>query len=263
MPLLEIVVAPTTADWATETARAFGVAQGKTVIVVKDGPGFYTTRILSPFLNEAITLLDEGAEITALDRALKDFGFPVGPIALMDEVGIDVGAHVSAHLGQAFAARGLAGSNGLSRLAEAGYAGRKNGRGFYVYSGKSSKSKDKQVNREVYAFFGGGERRYFPPQEIADRLSLLMVNEAVHCLQEEIIASAVDGDVGAVLGLGFPPFRGGPFRYVDSVGAAAVADRLEEFARRLGPRFQPAPMLLDLARSGGTFYPATQPGGVA
>ena len=108
MPLLEVVVAEKTAPWAVATARAFGVAQGKTVIVVKDGPGFYTTRILGPFINEAVVLLDEGAAIPALDAALLDFGFPVGPVALLDEVGIDVAAHVSKDLGKAFAARGAA-----------------------------------------------------------------------------------------------------------------------------------------------------------
>jgi 3-hydroxyacyl-CoA dehydrogenase/enoyl-CoA hydratase/3-hydroxybutyryl-CoA epimerase len=252
MPLLEIVAAATTADWAVETARAFGIRQGKTVIVVRDGPGFYTTRILAPFLNEATALVEEGAEIAAIDRALKSFGYPVGPMALMDEVGIDVGAHVSEFLGQAFSARGLEPSDALARMAAAGYAGRKNRRGFYRYDAGRGKG-PKQVDERVYAFFGGGPRREISAREMADRLCLLMVNEAVHCLQEEIIASPSDGDVGAVLGLGFPPFRGGPFRYVDTVGAAAVVDSLEAFARRLGPRFLPAPLLVDAAREGKRF----------
>jgi 3-hydroxyacyl-CoA dehydrogenase/enoyl-CoA hydratase/3-hydroxybutyryl-CoA epimerase len=252
MPLLEIVAAATTADWAVETARAFGIRQGKTVIVVRDGPGFYTTRILAPFLNEATALVEEGAEIAAIDRALKSFGYPVGPMALMDEVGIDVGAHVSEFLGQAFSARGLEPSDALARMAAAGYAGRKNRRGFYRYDAGRGKGA-KQVDEGVYAFFGGGPRREISAREMADRLCLLMVNEAIHCLQEEIIASPSDGDVGAVLGLGFPPFRGGPFRYVDTVGAASVVDSLEAFARRLGPRFLPAPLLVDAAREGKRF----------
>lgn len=253
MPLLEVIAAPATADWAVETARAFGVLQGKTVIVVKDGPGFYTTRILAPFLNEATVLVEEGAEIRALDRALKAFGYPVGPAALMDEVGIDVGAHVAEFLGHAFAARGLEPAAGMARMAAAGYAGRKNGRGFYRYDGGSKKG-GKQVDDRVYGFFGGGPRREISAREMADRLSLLMVNEAIHCLQEEVIATPADGDVGAVLGLGFPPFRGGPFRHVDAVGAGAVVDHLEAFARRLGPRYLPAPLLVDMAREGKTFY---------
>ena len=254
MPLLEIVVAPQTADWATATARALGVAQGKTVIVVKDGPGFYTTRILGPFMNEAIRLLEEGAAIRHIDTALKDFGFPVGPITLIDEVGIDVGAHVARDLGQAFEARGLGASDVLPRMAEAGFQGRKSGKGFYLYDAKSSSGK-KPVNPAAYEFFGGSERKAFDKVKMAERLTLLMVNEAVHCLDEGVIASARDGDVGAILGLGFPPFRGGPFRYVDAAGPAEVVARMRTLAAELGPRFEPAPLLARLAAEGRTFYP--------
>ncbi|HSL17044.1 MAG TPA: 3-hydroxyacyl-CoA dehydrogenase NAD-binding domain-containing protein [Methylomirabilota bacterium] len=253
MPLLEIVVAEATASWATATARAFGVAQGKTCIVVKDGPGFYTTRILAPYLNEAVVLLEEGAKIEDLDRVMKDFGFPVGPVALMDEVGIDVGAHVAADLGAAFADRGLGASDALPRMFEAGYGGRKNRRGFYLYPKKKTKG-PRQVNPEVYAFFGGAERRRVAAEEIRDRMALLMVNEAAHCLDDGVIASPEDGDLGAILGLGFPPFRGGPFRFVDHQGAAAVVERLEALAGRHGPRFAPAAGLHDLAKTGGRFY---------
>jgi 3-hydroxyacyl-CoA dehydrogenase/enoyl-CoA hydratase/3-hydroxybutyryl-CoA epimerase len=149
MPLLEVVVAKKTASWAVATARAFGVAQGKTVIVVKDGPGFYTTRILGPFINEAVVLLDEGAAIPALDEALLEFGFPVGPVALLDEVGIDVAAHVSKDLGKAFASRGAAPSATFTKLFDAGYRGRKNGRGFYVYRAEARSGGSKEVDREV------------------------------------------------------------------------------------------------------------------
>ena len=132
MPLLEIVVADRTAQWATATAHAFGTAQGKTCIVVKDGPGFYTTRILAPYLNEAVLLVEEGAPIEDVDRAMKDFGYPVGPLALVDEVGIDVGAHVARDLGRAFADRGLEGSGAMPNLFEAGLHGRKIRRGYYL-----------------------------------------------------------------------------------------------------------------------------------
>lgn len=254
MPLLEIVVAESTADWATATARALGIAQGKTCIVVKDGPGFYTTRILAPYLNEAVVLLEEGARIEDLDRVMKDFGYPVGPVALMDEVGIDVGAHVAADLGAAFAGRGLGSSDALPKMYEAGFEGRKNGKGFYLYPEKKKKG-PKPVNTAVYGFFGGSNRRTVTADEIRDRMALLMINEAVHCLDEGIVASAEDGDLGAILGLGFPPFRGGPFQYVDHEGAAAIVQRLETLAQRHGPRFQPAGGLRELAKSGGHFYP--------
>ncbi len=255
MPLLEIVRAPQTSEEALATARAFAVAQGKTPIVVADGPGFYTTRILAPYLNEAMLLLEEGARIEALDRAMKDFGYPVGPIALLDEVGIDVGAHVAEDLGSAFAHRGLGSSTALPRLLAEGYRGRKNRKGFYVYPSPGKRGR-KRPDEAVYALLGGVPRRDVPAAEIQDRLALLMVNEAAHCLGEEVIGSPRDGDLGAVLGLGFPPFRGGPFHHVDSLGAAAVVDRLRELADRLGPRFEPAPVLEELAASGGRFFSA-------
>ncbi|MDX1389685.1 MAG: 3-hydroxyacyl-CoA dehydrogenase NAD-binding domain-containing protein, partial [Acidobacteriota bacterium] len=254
MPLLEIIVTETTAPWALATARAFGIQQGKTVIVVKDGPGFYTSRILSPFLSEAVFLLQEGARVHEIDRAIRDFGYPVGPLTLLDEVGIDVAAHVTDEFGQIFAGRGLAAPDAFPRMRDAGLLGRKTNKGFYLYGGKRGK-KGRPVNENVYRFFGDAPRRTLPPGEIADRLALLMINEAAYCLQEGIIAAPRDGDVGAILGLGFPPFRGGPFRYVDAMGAAGIVGTMKRLRDRLeAPRFEPAPLLRDQARVGATFY---------
>jgi 3-hydroxyacyl-CoA dehydrogenase/enoyl-CoA hydratase/3-hydroxybutyryl-CoA epimerase len=256
MPLLEIVVTPQTADWAVATAQQFGIKQGKTVIVVKDGPGFYTTRILAPYMNEAIVLMEEGADLQALDRALKDYGFPVGPVVLLDEVGIDVGAHVGRDLGPMFAARGGNPSETLPKLVEAGYLGRKSGKGFFLYP-PGEKKGGKDINPGVYKFIGGSQRKPMDPREMADRLALLMINEAVYCLQEGILSSPRDGDVGAIMGLGFPPFKGGPFRYIDDVGAQAVVARMRELAAKYGPRFEPAPLLAEMAESGRKFYQET------
>jgi len=253
MPLLEIVVAERTAAWATATAHAFGTAQGKTCIVVKDGPGFYTTRILAPYLNEAVLLVEEGARVEDVDRAMKDFGYPVGPLALVDEVGIDVGAHVAQDLGRAFADRGLEGSGAMPGLYEAGLHGRKNGRGFYLYP-KTKKKGKKQVNPEIYGLLSGESRRSVDAAEIQDRLALLMVNEAVHCLQEGVISSPRDGDLGAILGLGFPPFRGGVFRYIDTTGAETVVSRMRAIAEEQGKRFEPAALLTEMVKNGGVFY---------
>jgi 3-hydroxyacyl-CoA dehydrogenase/enoyl-CoA hydratase/3-hydroxybutyryl-CoA epimerase len=139
-------------------------------------------------------------------------------------------------------------------MVAAGFQGRKNRKGFYLYPEKKKKG-PRRVDHSVYELFGGPDRRRLAPDEIRDRMALLMVNEAVHCLDEGVIASPEDGDLGAILGLGFPPFRGGPFRFVDHEGAAAVVDRMEALAERHGPRFEPAGGLKELARTGERFYP--------
>jgi len=254
MPLLELVVAPQTADWAVATARAFGIRQGKTVIAVKDGPGFYTSRILAPYVAEATILVEEGAHTRDVDEALLDFGFPVGPLALLDEVGIDVAAHVARNSGQLYADRGLGGSDAFVRLADAGYEGRKNKRGFYRYDGQKRKKGPRPVNQEVYALLGGAPRKSVDAETMARRLALLMVNEAVYCLQEGVIESPRDGDVGAILGLGFAPFRGGPFRYLDTLGTAKAVETMECLRDVHGPRFEPAPLLREMAASDRRFH---------
>ncbi len=250
MPLLEIITTDQTADWVTQTAIQAGVNQGKNVIVVNDGPGFYTTRILAPYMNEALLLLDEGASIEFLDKMMKDFGFPVGPMALFDEVGIDVGAHVAETMAPMFAKRGVEATHKANELHDAGYQGRKNKRGMYRYES----GKKKEVNTEIYQHFGGSNRTN-PDKEIAQqRMLLTMVNEAAWCLKENIITSPTDGDLGAILGLGFPPFLGGPFRYIDQKGVQQVLDQLNEFTEKFGPRFKPASILADYAKSGKKFH---------
>lgn len=250
MPLLEIIKTDKTADWVIATAYDVGLRQGKTVIVVDDGPGFYTTRILAPFINEALLMLEEGAAIEQLDKSMKNFGFPVGPVALLDEVGIDVGAHVAGVLSDTFEERGAKTSKKAKELMDAGYKGRKNKKGFYNYSD----DKKKDVNKEIYGFFGGEKRKEFKPIEIQERLSLVMVNEAVHCLQDGILKSPTDGDLGAILGLGFPPFLGGPFRYADREGASTIVERMEILQTELGDRFKPADLLKDHAENATIFH---------
>ena len=250
MPLLEVIVTPQTDPEATVTAVAYGKRLGKTVIVVNDGPGFYTTRTLSAYMNEAGRLLDEGASIESLDKALVDFGFPVGPITLLDEVGIDVGGKVGLVLSEAFGAR-MAPSEAMRRVVTAGRTGRKGGKGFYRYDEGGKKG---PVDETIYELVGG-QRREIDAAEITQRCVLAMVNEAAHCLEEGILRSPRDGDIGAVFGIGFPPFRGGPFRYVDSVGAQRIVEQLEELNTRFQGRFAPAGVLVDTARSRARFYP--------
>jgi 3-hydroxyacyl-CoA dehydrogenase/enoyl-CoA hydratase/3-hydroxybutyryl-CoA epimerase len=247
MPLLEVVVTPMTDAWATATAVAFGRKLGKHVIVVRDGPGFYTTRALSPYVNEATRAVEEGAAIEDVDRAMTDFGFPVGPMVLLDEVGIDVGAKIAHVLHRAFGDR-MRPAASMASILEEGRLGRKNKKGFYTYDGK------KRVDETVYVALGSPARRPFDAQEIQDRLVFAFLNEAVLCLQDGVLRSPRDGDVGAIFGLGFPPFLGGPFRYLDRIGARFAAEVLERLRSRHGERFKPARMLVDMARDGKSFY---------
>ncbi|HEY8946462.1 MAG TPA: 3-hydroxyacyl-CoA dehydrogenase NAD-binding domain-containing protein, partial [Polyangiaceae bacterium] len=253
MPLLEVVVTERTAPWVTATAVAVGKLQGKTVIVVRDGVGFYTSRILGPYMNEASRLVSERVPVEKIDEALVAWGFPVGPLTLLDEVGIDVGTKVAKILHEAFGER-MAPPPGVERLLADQRLGRKNHRGFYVYEEKGRTGK-KQVDASVYTLLGVTPDADPPAGDITQRCVLMMVNEAVRCLEEGILRSARDGDIGAVFGLGFPPFRGGPFRYVDVVGANEIVRRLRAYATEHGPRFAPAPLLLRMAERGESFYP--------
>ncbi len=250
IPLLEIVKTDRTPDWVLGTAFAVGLKQGKTVIVVNDAPGFYTTRILAAYMNEALGLLEEGGDIAQIDRAMRAFGFPVGPLTLLDEVGINVGAKITEVMRDFFETRGVQPSRAGKEVVEAGYKGRKNKKGFYKYEG--GKSEDKEVNTDIYAFFGGPLRKTLPPKLIQDRLAFMMMNEAARCLEEGVIASPTDGDVGAVFGLGFPPFLGGPFWYMNARGLGEVVGTLSELEHTHGARFKPADILKEKLESG--FY---------
>ena len=255
MPLLEVVKGSQTADWAIATAVQLGKRQGKTVIVVNDGPGFYTTRVLVPYNMEAVRVVLEGVAIEKVDQALEQFGMPVGPIKLMDEVGIDVGAHIVDTLNAAFGKR-IPLIEGMEKMLNDDRKGRKNGRGFYDYS---DKSKGKEVDQSVYTLMeisNAGEKSY-PAEQIAERIILSMLNEAAFCLHQGILRNARDGDIGAIFGLGFPPFLGGPFRYMDTLGIDTVIAKLKELELQHGARFKPAPNLTRLAnnKKTRTFYP--------
>ena len=250
MPLLEVVRGERTGDEAIVTAVEFGRRVGKTVIVVADGPGFYVNRILAPYLNEAGHLLDEGGAVEVIDGALVDFGFPVGPLTLIDEVGIDVASRAGLVLAEAFPQR-MAPSEALKRVVEAGRLGRKNGQGFYQYDAAGKKG---EVDATVYAHAQRGlHRQTIARTDVQQRLVYAMLNEAARCLADDVVRSPRDGDVGAVFGIGFPPFRGGPFRYMDALGIAQVVRTLEELERRAA-RYAPAPLLVEMTRQGRRFY---------
>lgn len=250
MPLLEVIQGPRSSPTAVATAVALGKKQGKTVIVVKDGPGFYTTRILAPYIAEAGFLLEEGASIEEIDRALTLYGFPVGPLQLLDEVGLDVASKIAGILEKAFGAR-LSPPRAFAKLHADGRAGRKNKKGFYGYAQKA-KAADATVYGVIGVKVAAGAHGV---AEISERLSLQMINEAAHCLGAGILRSARDGDIGAVFGLGFPPFRGGPFHAADALGLGEVVARLRELEQRFGARFAPAPLLAEMASGQRKFYP--------
>lgn len=252
MPLLEVIRGEQTASDVIATAVAYGKKLGKTVIVVNDGPGFYVNRILFPYINEAGRLVDQGAAIDVVDKAITDFGFPVGPITLVDEVGGDVASHAARIMFDAFSDR-FEPAKTLEAAVAAGRYGRKSKKGFYLYDEKGQKG---EVDQSVYELTpAGSARSEFAAEEIQQRCVFSMLNEAVRCLEDGIIRSPRDGDIGAVFGIGFPPFRGGPFRYIDTIGVDVLVQQLEELNSRFPGRFQPAELLVGMARRGERFYP--------
>jgi 3-hydroxyacyl-CoA dehydrogenase/enoyl-CoA hydratase/3-hydroxybutyryl-CoA epimerase len=252
VPLLEVVEGPRTAPEVLATAVAVGRQQGMTVVVVGDGPGFYTSRVLGPFINEAAHLLTDGASVDAIDAALEQLGFPVGPFRLVDEVGIDVATKISGILQEGLGAR-MAPAPSMAAVVGDGRQGRKNGRGFYRYDERDGTQVRGGVDPSIYELITRSPRPVPDTDEIVDRAVLAMVNEAVWTLGEGVLRSPRDGDAAAVFGLGFPPHLGGPFRYIDDRGPAAVVDRLGALVAEHGARFTPAPLLVDVAEREGSF----------
>ena len=249
MPLLEVIVTDWTATWVTATAAAFGRRMGKTVIVVQDRPGFWVNRILAPYLSEAGLLLHEGVSIEDIDRSMRRFGFPVGPITLLDEVGLDVALKASHVMHAAFGDR-MTPIDGLARLVDRGCLGRKNGRGFYRYE----KGKKRGVDPAAYEAFDV-QPRPVPNPDIEKRLVFSLLNEAAAAVEEGVVRSARDGDVGAIFGIGYPPFRGGPLRQLDDIGAARSVGTLDRLCQAYGDRFAPVSALNRMAASNLCFYP--------
>lgn len=251
MPLLEVIPTDRTSAETIVTAVDFGRKLGKTVIVVRDHPGFWVNRILSPYLNEAGHLLAEGTPIEALDRTMTRWGFPVGPIALLDEVGLDVAAKAGAVMHAAFGER-LKPSEVVAKMIADQRLGRKNGRGFYHYH----KGHKTGVDEKVYDLLGIRPQEKHSPASIEQRLVYIMLNEAAMAAGEGVVRSPRDGDIGAIFGIGYPPFRGGPLRLIDELGAASVVRTLNNLVSAYGARFAPCPTLVAMGAEGRKFYPA-------
>jgi 3-hydroxyacyl-CoA dehydrogenase/enoyl-CoA hydratase/3-hydroxybutyryl-CoA epimerase len=248
MPLLEVIPTDRTSPETIATAVAFGRRMGKKVVVCKDRPGFWVNRILLPYLSEAGRMVGEGTPIDQLDKVMLKVGFPVGPIALMDEVGLVVGQKAAKVMHEAYGAR-LEPSPLLGTLLADQRQGRKNGRGFYHYHDGHKTG----VDDSVYDLLGV---RPSPrdPKEIEQRCLYAMLNEAAMAYAEGVVKNARDGDMASIFGIGFPPFRGGPLRMMDDLGIANVVQTLEQLATKHGSRFTPAESLVRMAKEGSKFY---------
>ena len=251
MPLVEVIRGERTSDETVATVFALAKTLGKTPVVVRDAPGFLVNRILAPYLSEAVRLVQEGCRIEDVDAAMTAFGMPVGPLALLDDVGLDVASKGGEVLQAAFPERLTLG--GEEALAAAGRLGRKNGRGFYEYEN----GKRGSPALEAYAALRVERRSESPlPSGVMEaRLVLPMINEAAFCLEDRIVDDPARLDLAMVFGTGFPPFRGGLLRHADAIGLGRVFSRLDDLAERLGPRFAPSELIQRLANARRGFYP--------
>jgi len=251
MPLVEVIRGKQTSDDTIATAVQYAKAIGKSPIVVEDGPGFLVNRVLLPYMNEALLLLEEGASIKEVDKAATKFGMPMGPIELYDTVGLDVAFHAGKVMHEAFPDRVLP-SKILPAMVEEERLGKKNGRGFFDYTkdkkGRSKPQPSEEVEKIILQFAQGEVKG-----DIADRLFLPLFLEATRLVEDGIVHDIRDVDLGLIYGIGFPPFKGGIFFWVDEQGPAAILEKLENY-QSLGKRFEPTALLKQTAESGEKFY---------
>ncbi len=249
MPLVEVIRGEATDDQTIATVVQFAKLLKKTPIVVKNGPGFLVNRLLIPYVNEAVRLLEEGVAIQTVDSIMTAFGMPLGPLALADEVGLDVGYKVAKILHDGLGDR-MTVADSFERINQIDQLkGKKSGLGFYRHeNGGSTPNAD--IESVLVKKAGGPPSR----DDCLDRLVLTMVNEAARCVDEGVVASAGHLDLAMVMGTGFPPYRMGLCRYADEVGIARVVDRLHELAQRYGDRFSPCQRLVDMAARSDSFY---------
>jgi 3-hydroxyacyl-CoA dehydrogenase/enoyl-CoA hydratase/3-hydroxybutyryl-CoA epimerase len=249
MQLVEIVAARQTSPEVLQRALSFVQQIGKLPVVVKDSPGFVVNRILMPYLIEAGNLFESGATIAQLDKAMLDFGMPMGPMRLLDEVGIDVALHVAQTIAANYGDR-MHLPELLSKMAQAGLLGKKSGRGFYLHA----KGKEPTTNPAASGFLSRITDHASQATDLQERMVLLMVNEAARCLEEEIVPDPADVDFAMIMGTGFAPFRGGPLRYADSTGITNIVDSMNRLVDSGAMHFVPCGLLRDLAAIKKSFY---------
>jgi len=249
MQLVEIVAARQTSPEVLQRAQRFVQQIGKLPVVVKDSPGFLVNRILMPYLVEAGRLFEAGAAVEQLDEAMLDFGMPMGPMCLLDEVGIDVALHVAKTLASHYRDRMVVPET-LGKMVQAGLLGRKSGRGFYLHQ----KGKSPQPNAEVTSFMCSNTASALSMRDLQERMVLLMVNEAARCLEEQVVNEPADVDFAMIMGTGFAPFRGGPLRYADTVAAATLVSAMDGLVAGGSAHFAPCALLRSMAAAGMKFY---------
>jgi 3-hydroxyacyl-CoA dehydrogenase/enoyl-CoA hydratase/3-hydroxybutyryl-CoA epimerase len=248
MSLVEVITGEKTSAETAAAAVRFVQKIGKMPVLVRDSPGFLVNRILLPYMVEAAELFAQGAAIGEIDAVMLDFGMPMGPLRLTDEVGMDVAEDVAATLAAAFPGH-MHLPAVLGRMLHDGLLGKKSGRGFYLHEkGKTAPNPGAAQYREP------GAAASLDRITMQRRMVLLMVNEAVRCIEEKVVAEPADADFGMIMGAGFPPFRGGPLRYADTLGAAAITAALREEAARGGPHFAPCQLLQEMTQTNRRFY---------
>jgi 3-hydroxyacyl-CoA dehydrogenase/enoyl-CoA hydratase/3-hydroxybutyryl-CoA epimerase/3-hydroxyacyl-CoA dehydrogenase/enoyl-CoA hydratase/3-hydroxybutyryl-CoA epimerase/enoyl-CoA isomerase len=256
MPLVEVIRGRKTNDATIATAAAYARALGKSPIVMNDGPGFLVNRLLLPYMNEAALLLCEGANLADIEKAAKSFGMPMGPFTLYDVVGIDVAVHAGRTMADAFPERVVPASI-VDVLFKRGRIGQKAGKGFFDYApskgGKPPRGVESPEVTQLITECRSGADRKFSKEELTDRLFLPMLVEATRVLEDKIVPNVRDVDLGLILGIGFPPFRGGLFFWADQIGPAKIVEKLQKYAS-LGKRFEPTALLTSLVASNANFY---------
>jgi 3-hydroxyacyl-CoA dehydrogenase/enoyl-CoA hydratase/3-hydroxybutyryl-CoA epimerase len=265
MPLVEIVRGPRTSDEVVAATAKLALRLGKTPVVVADVAGFLVNRLLGPYLDEAVRVLEQGVAPRTLEAVMVDFGMPLGPLELLDEVGFDIATHAAASLHAGYGER-MHASDLLARMQAKGLGGKKGGAGFYLYEAdpRGGRPKKRGLNPALEDLIATrkGPPMDVSPSGIVDQLVLAMVNEAALCLAEEVVAGPRELDLATVFGMGFPPFRGGLLRYADRRGLRDVLDALRRIDAapdvrsrpHAADRFRPAPLLAELAERGGTFH---------